>query len=196
MTEMHILLDDKYRPDPKVVAILDKLFGCLPSVDAQLPVIAGGYVRDMMAGVKPKDIDIWFPGWTSNEVTDAIFFGLPGVTSVDWRVAEGDVYGGNLRVLAIGDVIVPGLEAPLNLIIPRELNHVDMVKEFDLYTSQAYILPDGRVYASREALRDHADKVFRCTPRVDQRTCRRVRDSLLPRYPGWTFEDPFIIPLE
>jgi len=147
--------------------------------------VAGGAVRDLYHGVKPKDVDIWVSQDNLDELERLLAHEFP-----EAKVLCDSEYTQNLRVRKVWEFSFG--QTQVNVIAFPGQTPRDCVEKFDLTMSQCFVLPfDTTIgYFSEAFLADSAAKVFRQIREDDSegRTARRVRESLLPRYPGWRFE--------
>lgn len=147
--------------------------------------IAGGAVRDLVHGVKPKDVDIWVSVDNLDECERIIAHEFP-----EAKVLCDSDYIASLRVRKVWEFTFADIK--VNVIVFNGTTPRQCISEFDLTLSQCFILPCDytAAYVTYEFLADSVAKVFRMVRPDDTegRTARRVRESLLPRYPGWVFE--------
>lgn len=147
--------------------------------------VAGGAVRDLIHGVVPKDVDIWVSDANLVECERIIEHEFP-----EAKVLCDSEYIANLRVRKVWEFCFADIK--VNVIVFKGTTPRECVSDFDLTLSQCFILPFDytRAFVSEAFVADSEERVFRMVRPDDTegRTKRRVETSLLPRYPGWTFE--------
>lgn len=166
-----------------VLAVIQKV---VPSA-----VIAGGFLRDIHAGVQPKDIDIFCGPISEAQLYAA---GLP------FRTVFDSAYVASARdeVAKVYDLTFWFSPIPVQLVVlKREMTPAEVIGRVDFdfceiaYTGTALIRTDAfklAMYCAR-AICPFSDPV-----QVERSRRRAARWA--PRFPGWSFEFPFASTIE
>ena len=148
-------------------------------------ILAGGYLRDTETGRMPKDIDVFVPAATLEEMDD-----FENLTDAKFMTGAAE-YMEQSEVAHIWDV--PGYACPVQVIMLRPgLDPVDRAKHHDYGICQVW--HDGTELHFTDAFKaDRLYQTFTLTHCEDQkefdRSMRRW-ERLSQKFPDWTLQVP------
>lgn len=142
-------------------------------------VITGGYLRDSFNGIKPKDIDIFFPNMPKEEID-------PIMTAMHYVEMYGATYMPQSEVTRIWDSPRWFGQPPIQLIMLAPGYKIeDRIQEYDFGFCQ--IWSDGEdVYCTDNFLKDQEDSTITlvyCEDHTQFRRSMRRFDRFRQKYP-------------
>lgn len=161
------------------------------------PVVAGGFLRDRLLGLPPKDIDVFVSESEWLSIGGSLLFGdvvfnqrtFKRVISADQaRYVEGTDYG---DLIAVFNGSVPGTDLPVQIIVVANTDGYVFeelcVKRIDIGICRIGMSRLRGLDITQEFRRDMTDKTLTAY-RSDGRTMKRLENFTAGKFSDWAVQ--------
>jgi len=171
--------------DTRLASLLPYIRDVLSGYGVTRFYIGGGFLRDTLLDVEPKDIDVFIHARSCGDILSACDgeYNKPAEEYIDQEV------------VAVGTIETTGIDWPLEIIILGDTigDDVDsIIDRFDTAICKVAVEDTGNVVISKEFLDDVENKtitICRCNGATTDRLKERL-SRLTDKFPKYTVMDP------
>lgn len=155
--------------------------------------VAGGFLRDTMNNIKPKDVDIMVA--PQNDIFDAFDLSL-GLMRTEFHVVkellEECQYMPDMQTRGVEGLITGeynGVDVQF-ILYNKNLTQQQVTGDMDINLCQITMNSAGDIYETDNFVRGFADSVISLHHTYSEKRVKQRFDRMLAKYPTFSIEDP------